>query len=156
MARSRSRSPARTRTDRYRGVDRDSDRYRPRKERQRSRSPYDRRRRPPPPPPTNRGDRSPRGTQQAPRDTRPAYRPLREDKDERPGRDDAKSKVQSTEQDEADEDGMAAMMGFAGFGSTKGEKVKGNEGGAVAKPPKKVEYRQYMNRPGGFNRPLDN
>lgn len=53
---------------------------------------------------------------------------------------------------EADMD-MAAMMGFGGFGTTKGSKVKGNNVGAVRKE-KKTEYRQYMNRIGGFNRPL--
>ncbi|KAI8951433.1 hypothetical protein F4801DRAFT_288570 [Xylaria longipes] len=48
---------------------------------------------------------------------------------------------------------MQAMMGFGGFGSTKGQKVAGNNAGAVHKA-KKTEYRQYMNRVGGFNRPL--
>lgn len=50
-------------------------------------------------------------------------------------------------------DDMAAMMGFGGFGTTKGKKVTGNNVGAVKKE-KKTEYRQYMNRVGGFNRPL--
>lgn len=58
---------------------------------------------------------------------------------------------------DVDDDGMdadmAAMMGFGGFGSTKGKKVVGNNIGAVRKE-KKTEYRQYMNRVGGFNRPL--
>lgn len=53
---------------------------------------------------------------------------------------------------EADMD-MAAMMGFGGFGTTKNTHVKGNNVGAVRKQ-KKTEYRQYMNRVGGFNRPL--
>lgn len=58
------------------------------------------------------------------------------------------------EEDEDDEDAaMRAMMGFGGFGSTKGKKVAGNNAGAVSKA-KKTEYRQYMNRNGGFNRPL--
>lgn len=48
---------------------------------------------------------------------------------------------------------MQAMMGFGGFDSTKGKKIKGNDLGAVHKE-KKTEYRQYMNRVGGFNRPL--
>ncbi|KAJ1328985.1 U4/U6.U5 tri-snRNP-associated protein 3 [Microdochium nivale] len=48
---------------------------------------------------------------------------------------------------------MAAMMGFGGFGSTKGQKVTGNNAYYVRKE-KKTEYRQYMNRVGGFNRPL--
>ncbi|CAJ2508224.1 Uu.00g094100.m01.CDS01 [Anthostomella pinea] len=48
---------------------------------------------------------------------------------------------------------MQAMMGFGGFGTTKGTKVAGNNAGAIRKE-KKTEYRQYMNRVGGFNRPL--
>ncbi|POR38725.1 Uncharacterized protein TPAR_01075 [Tolypocladium paradoxum] len=52
-----------------------------------------------------------------------------------------------------DEAAMQAMMGFGGFGSTKGKKIAGNDVGAVRKE-KKTEYRQYMNRQGGFNRPL--
>ncbi|KAI2641614.1 hypothetical protein GGS26DRAFT_10151 [Hypomontagnella submonticulosa] len=48
---------------------------------------------------------------------------------------------------------MQAMMGFGGFGTTKGAHVPGNNAGAVRKE-KKTEYRQYMNRVGGFNRPL--
>ncbi|KAJ9131115.1 hypothetical protein NKR23_g11878 [Pleurostoma richardsiae] len=50
-------------------------------------------------------------------------------------------------------DAMQAMMGFGTFGSTKGKKIPGNDVGAVRKE-KKTEYRQYMNRVGGFNRPL--
>lgn len=65
------------------------------------------------------------------------------------------------DEDEADDlvvedeglDAMQAMLGFGGFGTTKGQKVLGNNVGAVRKE-KKTEYRQYMNRVGGFNRPL--
>jgi U4/U6.U5 tri-snRNP-associated protein 3 len=60
------------------------------------------------------------------------------------------------EEIEVEEDGMAdmqAMMGFGGFGTTKNKKVVGNNAGGVRKE-KKSEYRQYMNRIGGFNRPL--
>ena len=49
---------------------------------------------------------------------------------------------------------MMKLMGIDGFGSTKGEKVKGNNAGAVHNVVKR-KYRQYMNRKGGFNRPLD-
>lgn len=45
------------------------------------------------------------------------------------------------------------MMGFAVFKSTKNTKVPGNDVYMVRKE-KKTEYRQYMNRVGGFNRPL--
>jgi len=48
---------------------------------------------------------------------------------------------------------MQAMMGFGGFGTTQNKKVAGNDISAVRKE-KKTEYRQYMNRVGGFNRPL--
>lgn len=49
---------------------------------------------------------------------------------------------------------MMKMMGFGGFGTTKGKKVKGNDVGDVHVVVKR-KYRQYMNRKGGFNRPLD-
>jgi len=82
-------------------------------------------------------------------------------------RDDTESRGQfdGTPMDEDDEDveddvvvddgmeAMRAMMGFGGFGSTKGTKIPGNNVGAVRKD-KTTEYRQYMNRVGGFNRPL--
>ncbi|MCJ1312018.1 hypothetical protein MMC25_005692 [Agyrium rufum] len=48
---------------------------------------------------------------------------------------------------------MRNAMGFAGFKSTKNTKIPGNNVGEVRKE-KKAEYRQYMNRVGGFNRPL--
>jgi len=49
---------------------------------------------------------------------------------------------------------MMEMMGMGGFGSTKGKPVEGNQDGAVdIKKPR--TWRQYMNRRGGFNRPLD-
>lgn len=54
-----------------------------------------------------------------------------------------------------DEDKMMhQIMGFQSFDTTKGKKVQGNDAFAVNK---KVErkYRQYMNRKGGFNRPLE-
>ena len=60
----------------------------------------------------------------------------------------------SMDVDEDDEDALLKrMMGFGGFKSTKNTKVPGNQIYAVRKE-KKTEYRQYMNRVGGFNRPL--
>lgn len=67
--------------------------------------------------------------------------PMDEDEDEEP----------VVEEDAMD--AMQAMLGFGGFGTTKGKKIVGNNVGAVRKE-KKTEYRQYMNRVGGFNRPL--
>ncbi|KAF8232324.1 DUF1777-domain-containing protein [Tricholoma matsutake] len=53
-----------------------------------------------------------------------------------------------------DDAAVMVMMGLTGFGSTKGKQVEGNQEGAVH--VKKVRtWRQYMNRRGGFNRPLD-
>lgn len=48
---------------------------------------------------------------------------------------------------------MISIMGFGGFGSTKGKHVAGAKGGS-AKKKEVTEYRQYMNRSKGFNRPL--
>ncbi|GAB7350296.1 hypothetical protein MBLNU459_g0932t2 [Dothideomycetes sp. NU459] len=50
---------------------------------------------------------------------------------------------------------MRRMMGFAGFKSTKNTKVPGNDKLFGVRRDKTTEYRQYMNRQGGFNRPLD-
>jgi len=49
---------------------------------------------------------------------------------------------------------MRALMGFSGFDTTKAKHVEGNQEGA-AKVNKQRTWRQYMNRRGGFNRPLD-
>ncbi|CAM9203684.1 unnamed protein product [Heterosigma akashiwo] len=64
-----------------------------------------------------------------------------------------------TDASEMDEEAMMRqIMGFGGFDTTQGKVVstnhKGAAKGAIAKH-KKREYRQYMNRRGGFNRPLD-
>ncbi|RAL63629.1 hypothetical protein DID88_003673 [Monilinia fructigena] len=72
-----------------------------------------------------------------------------------------KKRVEEEEEEDDDDivvedDGMAAMqamMGFGGFGTTQNKQVAGNNVSAVRKE-KKTEYRQYMNRVGGFNRPL--
>ncbi|KAI9813805.1 MAG: hypothetical protein M1827_003595 [Pycnora praestabilis] len=54
---------------------------------------------------------------------------------------------------DAEETAMKAIMGFGKFKTTKNTKVPGNDVSGVRKE-KKTEYRQYMNRVGGFNRPL--
>ncbi|XP_014257153.1 U4/U6.U5 small nuclear ribonucleoprotein 27 kDa protein [Cimex lectularius] len=53
-----------------------------------------------------------------------------------------------------EEQEMMKLMGFCGFDTTKGRKVDNNEVGSVHVILKR-KYRQYMNRKGGFNRPLD-
>lgn len=53
-----------------------------------------------------------------------------------------------------DEDALLKrVMGFEKFRTTKNTKVPGNQIYGVNKE-KKTTYRQYMNRVGGFNRPL--
>jgi len=58
------------------------------------------------------------------------------------------------EEMEVEDEDMMAMMGLSGFGSTKGKHITGNQEGAV-NVKKQRTWRQYMNRRGGFNRPLD-
>ena len=53
---------------------------------------------------------------------------------------------------------MMNMMGFGRFETTKGKAVADNKTSAArgaASKNKGRKYRQYMNRKGGFNRPLD-
>lgn len=61
------------------------------------------------------------------------------------------SDLQGKTEEEID---MMKVMGFSGFNTTKGKKVDGNNVGEVHVVVKR-KYRQYMNRKGGFNRPLD-
>jgi len=49
---------------------------------------------------------------------------------------------------------LQRVMGFVAFRSTKNTKVPGNDRNYAVHKVKKAEYRQYMNRVGGFNRPL--
>lgn len=56
--------------------------------------------------------------------------------------------------DEDDESRMKRVMGFTNFRTTKDTKVPGNDKNYAVHKVKKAEYRQYMNRVGGFNRPL--
>lgn len=56
--------------------------------------------------------------------------------------------------DDGEQTEMMALMGFGGFDTTKSKPVEGNQRGA-AKVNKQRTWRQYMNRRGGFNRPLD-
>ena len=53
---------------------------------------------------------------------------------------------------------MRQMLGFGGFATTKDAEVPDNQTSAARGAVKKNQnrlYRQYMNRRGGFNRPLD-
>jgi U4/U6.U5 tri-snRNP-associated protein 3 len=56
--------------------------------------------------------------------------------------------------EDPEEAAMRKLMGFGKFRSTKNTKVPGNDKNYAVRKEKKTEYRQYMNRTGGFNRPL--
>jgi U4/U6.U5 tri-snRNP-associated protein 3 len=58
------------------------------------------------------------------------------------------------EDDDDDEQAMKKVMGFISFRSTKNTKVPGNDKNYGVRKEKTIKYRQYMNRSGGFNRPL--
>jgi len=49
---------------------------------------------------------------------------------------------------------MMKLMGFSGFDTTKNKHVPGTDASG-SNVVQKRKYRQYMNRRGGFNRPLD-
>ncbi|PIK58578.1 hypothetical protein BSL78_04484 [Apostichopus japonicus] len=50
---------------------------------------------------------------------------------------------------------MYKIMGFVNFDTTKGKKTAESTNADAAQILEKRKYRQYMNRRGGFNRPLD-
>ena len=50
---------------------------------------------------------------------------------------------------------MMKLLGFSSFDTTKGKHVDGSCNAGAANIQEKRRYRQYMNRKGGFNRPLD-
>ncbi len=62
---------------------------------------------------------------------------------------------QSSNDGDEEIDAMQSLMGFSNFKTTKGKHVHGNSGTTIAKVQRPKHYRQYMNRRGGFNRPLD-
>ncbi|KAL8279563.1 hypothetical protein RQP46_008125 [Phenoliferia psychrophenolica] len=80
--------------------------------------------------------------------------PPREDRDVDMRSRDISAPLESAD-DAADIDAaaMAAMMGFSGFDTTKDKHVQDDLVAVAIKQPR--THRQYMNRPGGFNRPLD-
>ncbi|KRX63464.1 U4/U6.U5 small nuclear ribonucleoprotein 27 kDa protein [Trichinella britovi] len=79
-----------------------------------------------------------------------------EKRDRRDHREKERKKNDSTnlELGSDDQAAMKEILGFSSFDTTKGKKVENNCTGD-AHIHKKRKYRQYMNRRGGFNRPLD-
>jgi len=62
------------------------------------------------------------------------------------------SELQGKTEDEIE---MLKTMGFASFDTTKGKHTDGATNAHGTNIQQKRRYRQYMNRKGGFNRPLD-
>uniref|UniRef100_A0A0N5C464 U4/U6.U5 small nuclear ribonucleoprotein 27 kDa protein n=1 Tax=Strongyloides papillosus TaxID=174720 RepID=A0A0N5C464_STREA len=75
-------------------------------------------------------------------------------KDRKDSKKDHKSKQINVDKMSDCEDEMMKIMGFGNFSTTKNKKVEGNDVGCV-NIKKTRKYRQYMNRKGGFNKPLD-
>ncbi|XP_040270357.1 U4/U6.U5 small nuclear ribonucleoprotein 27 kDa protein [Bufo bufo] len=148
MVRSRSRSPERRR-ERRRSRSTSRERERRRRERSRSRE----RRRSRSRSPHRRRSRSPR------RHRSSSLSPGRRD-DDKDGKDSKMVKEREMTAEELEgkteeEIEMMKMMGFSSFDTTKGKKVDGSVNAYAINVSQKRKYRQYMNRKGGFNRPLD-
>uniref|UniRef100_A0A6I8MZP8 U4/U6.U5 small nuclear ribonucleoprotein 27 kDa protein n=1 Tax=Ornithorhynchus anatinus TaxID=9258 RepID=A0A6I8MZP8_ORNAN len=107
--------------------------------------------------PHRRRSRSPRRHRSSsPSPSRPKDRRDDEKKDAKDGKG---KERQITEEDlegkTEEEIEMMKLMGFASFDTTKGKKVGGSVNAYAINVSQKRKYRQYMNRKGGFNRPLD-
>uniref|UniRef100_A0A336KUR6 U4/U6.U5 small nuclear ribonucleoprotein 27 kDa protein n=1 Tax=Culicoides sonorensis TaxID=179676 RepID=A0A336KUR6_CULSO len=153
----RSPSPARRRKDKHRDRIKHRKRSKSReKSLSRSRSPVERRRK------ERRYSRSP--IERSRRATRSRSRSYERERRRSPvpsssHKSSKVSRATSSKKDfegpqSVDEQEMMKTMGFTGFSTTKGKKVEGNDVGEVHVILKR-KYRQYMNRKGGFNRPLD-
>jgi U4/U6.U5 tri-snRNP-associated protein 3 len=57
------------------------------------------------------------------------------------------------EEEDSEDALLRKMMGFSTFKTTQNKKIPGNNVFGFRKE-KSTKYRQYMNRTGGFNRPL--
>ncbi|XP_005802191.1 U4/U6.U5 small nuclear ribonucleoprotein 27 kDa protein [Xiphophorus maculatus] len=138
-SRSTSREHERRRRDRDRSRSRDRDRER---RRSRSRSPHRRRSRTPP-----RRHRS------------SSLSPGRQKDERKEAKDKPGKSIQISAEDmqgkTEEEIEMMKTMGFGSFDTTKGKKTDGSVNAYAVNVTMKRKYRQYMNRKGGFNRPLD-
>ncbi|XP_056602018.1 U4/U6.U5 small nuclear ribonucleoprotein 27 kDa protein [Triplophysa dalaica] len=151
MVRSRSRTPPRRERRRSRSSSRDRERRR--RERERSRSRDRDRRRSRSRSPHRRRSRSPR------RHRSSSLSPLRQ-KDDRKDSKEKHAKVHQISAEDMEgkteeEIEMMKTMGFGSFDTSKGKRKEGSIGAFAVNVSQKRKYRQYMNRKGGFNRPLD-
>ncbi|XP_068166474.1 U4/U6.U5 small nuclear ribonucleoprotein 27 kDa protein [Antennarius striatus] len=153
MGRSRSRTPPRRERRRSRTTSRERERRRRERDRSRDRD----RRRSRSRSPHRRRSRSPR------RHRSSSLSPMRQ-KDRRDDeRKEVKEKTAKPIQISAEDmDGkteeeieMMKLMGFSAFDTSKGRKTDGSANAHAVNVTMKRKYRQYMNRKGGFNRPLD-
>ncbi|XP_033757304.1 U4/U6.U5 small nuclear ribonucleoprotein 27 kDa protein-like [Pecten maximus] len=156
MPRSRSRSPrrerrhSRERRRRHKSRSRSRSPRRRSRDRYRSRSPSNRHR--------ERKSRDASDRQKAPEHdqyhVKPPVADYPSDHEVFEIEDDDDDEVVEEPEEVKSEAAMMKAMGFVSFDTTKGKKVAGNDI-YVANTARKRRYRQYMNRRGGFNRPLD-
>ncbi|XP_028314457.1 U4/U6.U5 small nuclear ribonucleoprotein 27 kDa protein [Gouania willdenowi] len=150
MGRSRSRTPPRRERRRSRSLSRDRERRRRERDRSRERDRDRDRRRSRSRSPHRRRSRSPvrrhRSSSSSPTRQKDA-----KDKPAKPIQISAEDMEGKTEE----EIEMMKVMGFGAFDTTKGKKRDGSVNASATNVSMKRKYRQYMNRKGGFNRPLD-
>ncbi|XP_078095435.1 U4/U6.U5 small nuclear ribonucleoprotein 27 kDa protein isoform X1 [Mustelus asterias] len=144
MGRSRSRSPRRERR-RSRSTSRERERAR-RRERSRSRERDRERRRSRSRSPHRRRSRSPR------RHKSNSISPSRQKDQESKEHEISEADMEGKTEEEIE---LLKVMGFDAFDTTKGKKLDGSVNAYAVNVQQKRKYRQYMNRKGGFNRPLD-
>ncbi|XP_034397665.1 U4/U6.U5 small nuclear ribonucleoprotein 27 kDa protein [Cyclopterus lumpus] len=135
-SRSTSRERERKRRERDRSRSRDRDRER---RRSRSRSPHRRRSRSPP---RRHRSSSPSPSEEQKEATEKSAKTIQISEEDMEGK---------TEE----EIEMMKLMGFGSFNTSKGRKTDGSVNAFAINVSMKRKYRQYMNRKGGFNRPLD-
>lgn len=99
-----------------------------------------------------RNDRRSRSRSHGKRDKRTHHTEEKRRKDD--SSDDEKPKRRYKEEKPIDEAMMMRTMGFASFDSTKGKDHTESSVHGLKKTTRR-QYRQYMNRRGGFNRPLE-
>ncbi|CAN0415483.1 U4/U6.U5 small nuclear ribonucleoprotein 27 kDa protein [Lampetra fluviatilis] len=109
-----------------------------------SRSPYRRR---------SRSPRRPRSDSVSP--TRHASEPILSSPPPMSQRKVKPKEVEVESDQTPDEMEMMATMGFSNFETSKGKHMAGSSNAHAVNISLKRKYRQYMNRKGGFNRPLD-
>ncbi|XP_018414380.1 PREDICTED: U4/U6.U5 small nuclear ribonucleoprotein 27 kDa protein [Nanorana parkeri] len=147
MGRSRSRSPERRREQRR---SRSASRERERRRRERSRSRERRRSRSRSP--HRRRSRSPRRPRSS--SSLSPGRLKEEGKDSKVVKE-RQIAAEDLEGKTEEEIEMIKLMGFGSFETSKGRKTDGSVNAYAINVSQKRKYRQYMNRKGGFNRPLD-